>query len=136
MFSCQLEEPESEGTISISIKSTRDLTLSSDSEIIFNIYGYDINIADAPATLLKTYTFPINTVPSNFEFDYTDSWDDNIDPNTGSSSDFKYYLVLGSDNNDSTVLVTDYETTNDGNGPRFVDHLSELSQTIYIKYYE
>jgi hypothetical protein len=124
---------ESEGTIFISVDSISEISLSSDSKITFNIFGYDSNIADASATLLQTYVFSISTIPCIFELDYSVSWNENIEPTTGAGSDFKYYLTIGTNDRDNDELVTDYEHTNDGNGPLFVNHLSELSQSIYIK---
>lgn len=131
-----VEEITNDSSINITIKSNENILLNSDSQIKFQLYGYDHNWADVPATLLQTYVENINEIPTTYSLEYDNDWENDIEYNTGESSTFGYYITIrvDVDNNgviDNNDYVMDYDLTPFTRQYRMKD----LSGDLYIKAY-
>ena len=121
--------------INLTIKSVETVQLESDSKIKFKLWGYDANWADQSATLLNSYIFDITQIPSSFILEYKSEWENNIEPNTGSESNFGFYITLSIDaDNNGTIDENDYTKDYDNSPETYHgSQIANLSGDIYIK---
>ena len=63
-----------ENMVQITIDSAKKLELGDSSEITFKLWGYDLYVADAKATLLKEYKYSLSKLPVTYGIDYQEKW--------------------------------------------------------------
>lgn len=117
--------------IQITIDSLEELELGNDSKITFKLWGYDLYVADASATLLKEYKYNLSKLPVTYGVDYEKDWEKKIKP--GQSGKYGYYITLEMENPEGKVYKVDYETTDKGYFGTRKTKVEELSGKIYIK---
>jgi len=117
--------------IQVTIDSIEELELGDTSEITFKLWGYDLYIADAGATLLKEYKYNLSKLPVTYGIYYQKEWDEKIKPS--GSGKYGYYITLEVENKAGKKYKIDYEATNRAYFGITKTKIEELSGKIYIR---
>jgi hypothetical protein len=122
--------------IRINIYSINNLELGKDAQIKFKLWGYDARIADQAATLVNTYQYKIDKVPSSFLLEVQSDCEKQIEPNCGSDSMFSYYLTVALDSDNNGIIdLNDYIKDYDNSPETFYygSQISELSIDLFLE---
>jgi hypothetical protein len=120
-----------EEMVQITIDSLNIQELPKGTDIIFKLWGYDLQIGDAKATLLKEYKYKLSELPVTYGLNYRKEWNEKINPKA--SEKYGYYVTLEFKNKDGKIYKVDYETTDKDYFGTRKTKIEELSARIYIK---